>query len=319
MLERMDGRVLLFSVDPDVRWLGTRTLRGLGLEIAFADTWEKALGLLGDEPYDLVIFGPDHFALPKVERVIDELTNRKVKYGPVLITAQKSEHFLPLMRQYREVRHILAKQPGIEPVAFRALARKLLGGDLFGLDKYIDPSVDVHEIVIDDSTKKNEYIEEVAAFARRLTHDRGAIEGTEKVVDELVMNALFSAPHDGNKPRYLHLPRHQPIRLSAAEAGRLRYTCDGHQLYVSMSDPFGSLTADTLLAHIEARLSGVSEPLGESGGGGFGLFTAYQSVSSFVVNVAPGQRTEMITAIDLRHPYHEVRRMPRALDLYFTG
>jgi hypothetical protein len=316
MLRKMEGRVLLFSVDPEVRWLGTRALRGLGLELDFADTWEKALSGLDGPPYDLVIFGPDHFALPKVERVVAQLLERQPRCGPVLITAQKSEHYLPLLRQHREVRHILAKQPGLEARAFRALAVKLLGGQTLGLDKYVDPACPVHEVVIDDSTKKDDYLTEAVDFARGLTNDHAALTGVETVVDELVMNVLFAAPRDAGKPRYLTLTREHVVKLPPEEAGRLRYACDGNHLYLAVSDPFGGLTSETILAHIEARLSGGSEPLSDSGGGGFGLFTAYQGVSSFVVNVVPNQCTEVITAIDLRHPYHEVKRMPRALHLY---
>jgi hypothetical protein len=316
MLATMNGRVLLFSVDPEVRWLGTRTLRGLGLALDWADTWEKALDQLAGEPYDLVIFGPDHFALPKVERVVRELLTKKPRFGPVLITAQKSEHYLPLLRQHPEVRHVMAKQPAIEAPAFRALAVKLLGGDLFGLDKYLHPSCPVQERPIVDSAEKNDIVAEVGSFVSGLTGDQGARNAAEMVIDELVMNVLFAAPRDDARPRNLARPRSERVQLAPAEAGKARWACDGRALYLSVEDPFGALTADVLLAHLEARLSGGSEPLGESGGGGFGLFTVYQGVSTFVANVDPGKRSEVIVSIDMRHPYHEVKRMPRALHLF---
>src|SRR5690349_19866502 len=109
----MEGRVLIFSVDPDVRWMGIRTLRGLGLTVEHSDTWEKALSFLGGTPFDLVLFGPDHFALPKVERLVQHLKREQPKVVPVFVVAQKTEHYIPLLRQHPEVRHVVARRHGM--------------------------------------------------------------------------------------------------------------------------------------------------------------------------------------------------------------
>src|SRR5262249_25266466 len=154
-------------------------------------------------------------------------------------------------------------------------------------------------------------------FAQSLTSDAGAQSGVETVVEELVMNALYNAPHDGDAARYMHLHRSEPVKLQSAEAAKLSYACDGYRLHIGVSDPFGRLTADTILAHIEARLSGNSEPLTGSGGGGFGIFTIYQSSSSLVVNLDPGKRTEVVSIIDLTHPFHEVKRDAKSFHLFY--
>jgi hypothetical protein len=312
----MQGRVLIFSVDPEVRWLGIRTLRGLGLTVEHSDTWEKALAFLGGEPFDLVLFGPDHFALPKVEKVVQHLKREQPRVIPTFVVAQKTEHYIPLLRQYPEVRHVVARQHGLAGHEIVVLASKLLGGDIFGFGHYLSPSVAVHELSITDSTKKYDYIEQVLGFGRLLSGDQPTLTTIETIVDEMVMNALYNAPHEDGKALFMHLPRSEPVKLTAAAAGTFRYACDGERLYLGISDPFGRLTPEKILAHIEARLAGGSEQISESGGGGFGLFTIFQNASSMVLNLAPEKCSELIATLDLRAPLHETKRLAKSLHFF---
>jgi hypothetical protein len=315
---RMAGRVLIFSVDPEVRWLGIRTLRGLGLTVEHSDTWEKALAFLGGEPFDLVLFGPDHFALPKVEKVVQHLKREQPQVVPIFVVAQKTEHYIPLLRQYAEVRHVVARQHGTAAHEIMVLARKLLSREVLGLGHYLAPDVVVRELMVTESAQKYGYIEEVLGFARMLTGDQATLTTVETIVDEMVMNVLYNAPHESGRPRYMHLARSEPIKLTAEEAGTLRFACDGERIYLAASDPFGKLTADTILAHIEARLAGGSEQITESGGGGFGLFTIFQNASSMVLNLVPGRCSELIATLDLRAPLHETKRQAKSLH-FFDG
>jgi hypothetical protein len=266
-------------------------------------------------------FDPPVRADPRWDVVWDHLERAP---GPpvLLLTTAPSEDYLPLLAERRFVRNLIAKNgEPLEPEELIAAAGKLLSGDLFGLDKYLLWGAAPHAVEIRDSREKHDYIREVAGFVERFGLGDRTVALVEAIADELITNAIYNAPRDGaGRPRYAQVPRRQPVTLEPHEVGRLEVACDGHYLGIAQSDPFGSLTQETVVSYLNRCLVSRS-PLSEatSSGAGIGLYRVFQSLSRFVVNIDPGRRTQVVALIDLGLSMKKFRGAPKSFHIFVAG
>ena len=106
---------------------------------------------------------------------------------------------------------------------------------------------------VDSYQRKNQVVAELGDWARnqRLA-DRHAA-ALEQAVDEMLLNALYSAPRDaqGNS-KYAELSTAERARHQAppAEQALVRFGCDAHRLVVAVRDPFGALQVGTVLRYL---------------------------------------------------------------------
>src|SRR5262249_56086273 len=90
-------------------------------------------------------------------------------------------------------------------------------------------------------------------------------------------------------------------------------TCSG----VAMRDPVGSPRQETLVGYLNRCLVEPA-PLDGTAGAGLGLYRVFQSLSRFVVNVAPGRTTEVMALLDLRLNMKRVRRAPKSFPIFLA-
>ncbi len=349
------ARILFQDPDPRVLRIAERALLATGCEVELvlagqvSHTWASAQASGGgrasestpapaglDAPellrriraggYDLVFlnFDPAARADPRWAEVWEALGDEQ---RVVLHTTAPSDDYQPLFgdgQERRFVRNLIARAgEALEPEELLATAAKLLGGDLFGLEKYMLWGVSPLRLEIRDSREKHAYVREVASFAERLGCGDRTVALVETIADELITNAIYHAPRDERgRPRYASLPRRQPVVLEPHEAGRLDIASDGITLAIAQSDPFGSLAQDTLVTYLNRCLV-QRAPLreasfGPGAGAGIGLARVFQSLSRFIVNVDPGRRTEVIALIDLRVPMKKFRQMPRSFHIFMS-
>lgn len=276
--------------------------------------------------YDLLMlnFDPPVRADPRWGEVFDHIEDHLPNCRVVLHATAPSEDYLPLLHERRFVRNLIAKNnEPLEPEELITTAEKLLRGDLFGLEKYLLWGVSPLRIEVKDSREKHAYVREVAGAAERLGCNDRTIALVEGIADELITNAIFNAPRDAEgRSRYALLPRRQPVVLEPHEVGVLEFACDGNFIALSQSDPFGSLTQDTIVTYLNRCLVSRS-PLSPSdqvgmgsSGAGIGLHRVFQSLSKFIVNIDPGKRTEVIALIDLRLTMKKFRSMPKSFHIF---
>jgi len=158
-------------------------------------------------------------------------------------------------------------------------SEKLASGDVWGLEKYLEPDACVAERIVRSELDKRRAMDEVCAWAESVGARRAAVHRIASVVDELLMNALLAAPA---KPRAV-----------------LRWGSDTQTLALSVLDDSGTLRQRDLIDHVRRarRERGRPQPANQ-GGAGLGLYLVLANVAGLVVNIAPGQRTEMVCLFD---------------------
>jgi len=169
-------------------------------------------------------------------------------------------------------------------------SEKLASGDVFGLEKYLAASVEVNERVLATDTDKRHAVDEVCAWAEAVGARRPVLHRLRGVVDELLMNALRTSAQGDVR--------------SIPGGAILRFANDDAMLAISVSDRYGTLRQHDVVEHVRrARVErGRPQIDTESGGAGLGLYLVLANVASLVVNVMPGEQTEVVCLFDLAKP-----------------
>jgi len=198
--------------------------------------------------------------------------------------------------------NLIARDKGMDEAELLATTLKMMGHDIFGLDKYLAWGVQVRQVRIVSYDDKRAAIEVVSDFARRAGCRRSLLGRVEIVLDELLMNALYDAPacESGDRDRYVSraVPGGGPVSSGAVD---LSFACDGRFFALSVRDTFGALERQTILQNLSRAVTYAGTPLTNAErGAGLGLYFILSSVSRFVANIEPGQATEVICLFDLR-------------------
>jgi hypothetical protein len=166
-------------------------------------------------------------------------------------------------------------------------SEKLVSGDFFGLEKYLSAGVAIHERIVGSEPARHTVIGEVCAWSEARGARQPLVHRIASVVDELVMNANLDAPR---------------ARPPADAPPRLRWAGDEHTLAVSVVDAYGALRQRDVVDNVRRARRQRGRPLtrgdGDTGAG-LGLYLVLANVTSLIVNLEPGRRTEVICLFEL--------------------
>jgi hypothetical protein len=177
-------------------------------------------------------------------------------------------------------------------------SKKLVSGDLFGLEKYLAPTskiTRVGERVVASDSEKRQVIAEVCAWAEAIGTRRPVVHRLASVVDELLMNALHDAPREST-PTLTYDPD------APEQHAVLRWGCDDRTIAISVSDAFGALRQRDVIDHVRRARRDSGRPELDDHGAGLGLYLVLANVASLIVNVEPGRRTEVVCLFDRSTP-----------------
>lgn len=211
-------------------------------------------------------------------------------------------------------RHVIGAPLTLSADELVATAQKLLRREVFGLEKYLGWAATVQTVRLDDATDRPDAVAALVEGVTRSGLSDRMVSLASVIADELLANAIWSAPvdADGGHP-HRDTPRDTPRRLTGdpRDAVRLRWACDSRLLAVEVVDGWGSLDP-ALPGPLVARSSrrAARHVHAEPGGDGMGMALAYACCHQLVLGVAPGRRTEVIALIDVRHRPSDIGRAP---------
>ena len=174
-----------------------------------------------------------------------------------------------------------------------------------------------------NSAERDHAVSEVERYAAQLGVNSRLIERLAVVAHELLMNAMYDAPVDGQgKPLYAH-DRKQDVILDDKEAPTLRLGFDGMTAALEVTDPFGGLKRKHVLNSILRGLDGARSDRAEvldttHGGAGLGFFRMYGACTAVVVDVKHGESTRVLALFDLDASMREARASAASLHLFFA-
>lgn len=199
-------------------------------------------------------------------------------------------------------------------------AKKILDQDFFGLEKYLPGwGVQLHRYKIGSIAEKNAAAGQLENFLNRIDCAAAIGPAVGLVAEELLMNAVFSAPQTPEgKPRYASRNRADEIELDPHEQCHFTFGCDGRHLGISVVDPFGSLQRKELVRYLSPSFLGTPGKMEDKqGGAGLGLYMSLNSVTQMAFNIIPGDRTEVIALFFIRSGARAFRSSARSLNFFF--
>lgn len=134
-----------------------------------------------------------------------------------------------------------------------------------------------------------------------------------EVVHELLTNAMYGAPVDGQgRAIYAH-DRTAPIQLQNDDRAVFRYGTDGMRLVIETIDRFGRLQRGDLVRSL--RRAALGQVNRSQGGAGIGLSMVYRTASLLQVDVEPGARTRVsvVFELDATKPPSDGTKLTRSL------
>ncbi|HEU0029463.1 MAG TPA: hypothetical protein VFQ53_02435 [Kofleriaceae bacterium] len=201
--------------------------------------------------------------------------------------------------------HVIAHPMPILAEELLATVQKLMRNDVFGLEKYMAWGAEVRSYTLEDALDRDAAVQALAkdVVAVGLPDRVGSMVSV--IADELIANALYAAPVDDTGKRFrAEEPREQGRTLTDREIVTVRWATDARYLAIEVRDRWGSI--DPVAIGTRLAAGGKQNPAQTEGG--MGLPLAYACCNQFVLDVAPGKHTEVITLLDVRYKPTELGR-----------
>jgi hypothetical protein len=204
--------------------------------------------------------------------------------------------FVNLMR-YPYLNHVLVRSDNMASLTITAL--KLFTGDIFGIEKYLPPEIEVHLTRLRDYGGRSRAIDSVLAFAEAAGVRRQIRSAIGQVCEELLMNALYDAPvDDGGNAVFAEVDPHARVEQQSPRPVSIRYATTATHFAVAVRDRFGTLEKSHILNYLEKCLKSPNQIDRKTYGAGLGLYLIANNAAQFIVNLAPGMASEVVCTFD---------------------
>jgi hypothetical protein len=323
-----DHHIQLFGGSRGIMRAVKRALASVGYEVTDCRSDRSLLESQLAKPTDMVILDAD-IDLEELGWAFEQLRARP-EVILLMVSSELGRRGVDRILD-RGLNNIVAKRGGItasmdlvDETEMIATVEKLLSRDIFGLDKYLPSrSIQVHSREIERSDQRDGALEQLKGFLAAIDCFQSIQPMILAVADELLMNAIFSAPRDQQGlAKYDSLGRHTAFALEPNELVGFEYACDGRNVLLSVSDRFGSLDRDTIVKYLgDGRAGGRSaieyrKADHEQGGAGLGLYMVAHSITQLVFNIHKGVRTEVIASFYIRDGLRGFRVSAQSLNLF---
>jgi hypothetical protein len=204
---------------------------------------------------------------------------------------------LTAMLRDDRVNHVIVGDQ-LEPGVF-VTARKLLTGDIFGIEKYLPAETPINYIRLRDFRGRGQAVDRIVAFAERVKMRRSTRTAIAQVCEELLMNALYDAPvDDDGRQLFAEIAPQQRTTTRSPRPVSIRYAATETQFVVAVRDRFGRLAKPTILNYIDKCLTASDQIERKAHGAGLGIYLVANAAAGYVVNVAEGIATEVVCTFD---------------------
>ncbi|MEZ4362058.1 MAG: hypothetical protein R3B48_17860 [Kofleriaceae bacterium] len=221
---------------------------------------------------------------------------REHAHVTVITEAAGLEHLVAYLEDER-VNHVVVGDELDEGV--EVTARKLLSGDLFGIEKYVPAQTEVQYLRLHDFEGRGHAVDTVLAFAEQARFRRQTRQAIGQVCEELLMNALYDAPVDVHgRPLFADVAPRDRTQLGSPRPVSIRYAATENHFAIAVRDRFGRLAKSTILAYLDKCLRSEDQIDRKAAGAGLGLYLIANATATYVVNVAKDVATEVVCTFD---------------------
>jgi hypothetical protein len=248
------------------------------------------------------------------------IVERYPKLSVLLLGSQRVDSWLEAFCGHPQLNHFLGlRYPDALPRSWELLAvvRRWVGGVAPGGRSLLSWGHLLYEAAPATVQDRDAAVKEVERMGALAVGERGGSLIAE-VAHELLMNAMYDAPVDGEGCAVMAHRRNEAIQLQQVQRPHFLCGCDGARLVLSVSDPFGRLERGHFFGGLQRGLT--TRTMDRRGGGaGLGFVVMYEASTMLLVDVSPGVRTQVTAVFELDVPQRELRLFPRSLHFFVGG
>ncbi|MBF0349448.1 MAG: response regulator [SAR324 cluster bacterium] len=324
--KRITGRVvsvknkaILLVTNRDNKNQLRRALASTQGNLVVVATEAEALEILRQQPFDLMVRSIEEGGMPNPE-FHRETQSLSPHMKSICVLEQYDMAQMSILLDIPNIDSIVFKNNTFSESEFLVGIRKLFSRDIFGLEKYLRWGFEPIQHVTQHTDDRFQFIERMSEFLRSLKISNHFISRLENVADEFLSNALYNAPvkADGS-PLYRATERTSSRACTEREKCILSYAYDGRYFGISIQDNFGAITKQDIFNGIRRCLEEQGNPSQKAGGAGLGLYLSFLTLNKFIINVSPGQKTEMIGLCDIRSSLKEYNLLDKSLTMFMES
>lgn len=297
--EISEKKIAHLALKPDQKILKV-ALGSLQSSLDQSEDPEKISSFIRSKSHHVLVLGPEF--LDYAEKFKTEFSHLKI----VLLTSDQFSKHINNLLEREHINNLVFgdnRDPTFSLRNMSTTISKIINEDFFGISKYVAWGTKVREFTVNSNPARAHIIDTMDETLKDLGMRRSHISRALLICDEMLMNALYDAPtNEDGTPKYNHLSRTVDVTLSPDQQGVFQFAFDGATLALSVQDPFGALTRETILKYVktcyEGNYGSINKEQGKAGGG-MGLFQILAASDLLIVNVKPGIRTEFISLINV--------------------
>lgn len=305
-LRRSGGRALFLESNQKQQLMARMAVGGTGIELDIAGDENQASEFLQSKEYDL-LFCEDRY----IRFLKHAWADGKAK-NYVLLTTKDMQSNLEALKDLPFVDHVVSFETQDRSAMVKTILitlTKVLTRDFFGVEKYLSWGAAIESKQVANSKDRLKLRTDMEEHFAAMGVRRSFLDRMSTVSEELLMNAVYDAPVDGfGKPLHNYTSRKEEIQLESHQESTFRYGSDGNILAISVTDPFGSLSKDTIHHYLLSNYRGdLEHNEAAKKGAGRGLHQIIENSDLTIFNVRKGQRTEVICLFYLDRSTREGR------------
>ncbi len=188
------------------------------------------------------------------------------------------------------------------------IARKLTGGNIFGLAYYGRNDARSLSWDITSAGAVDELVDEMArSISWEKTYD-AFMDAFKILANELLTNAVYNAPKDDTGQfKYKETDRKVKIDLLPSEFSKVSLLDHPEYVALSVLDQFGGLDRSEVVRHLEKCVNDTQFIDDKKGGSGAGIYLVFYSSSQYVINRSVGKKLEIICIMEKTRRYKKYR------------
>lgn len=275
-------------------------LGGTGVRLSVCSSPTEAEGLFKEQAFDIALADKENLS------VLIDAKRKNPECQLVFVASEPIVDYLPALQKLNLMPNIVTRDEEDRTLTIKNImttVAKLAAHNAFGIERYLNWGVDIQEKKIVRSDERKDLREGMSEYFTELCVRKSIIDSISAVAEELLMNAIYDAPMDEQgRQMFNALSRTEKVELRPQQQGLFRYATDGTYAAISVEDPFGALTAETLLRYLESCYGGKAGSLNEGkgkAGAGRGLHQIIENSTLVIFNVKPKKRTEVIALFSI--------------------
>lgn len=268
--------------------------------------WSILIFSMGNEPVNIELLQRFQEAHPRAKLVC--------------VAEQYDVNQLTDLLKIPSIDSLVIKNNSFSEAEFIVEIRKLFSRDIFGMEKYLHWGFEPIQNITRHTDDRFWFIEQMSDYLRSLLVSERFISKIEMVADEFLSNALYNAPVDENgKHTYKDTERTIGRQCTPREKCIFSYAYDGQYFAISIQDNFGSIDRQLIFERIHRSIEEKGAPVQKSGGAGLGLYLSFLTLNKFIINIQPGQKTEMIGLYHIVDSKKQVGLQDRSLSIFMES